>query len=573
MAALLSQTLRTYTRTGCEHEPITLSCPRGTSISIDVAQYMPTTIENECVTVTENIIQDGVVNAGTEIEIKAPEKCSSWQNELSYSLLQTVVEACQKKRHCKFIASQKSLQVDPCPAVRKFVEVSYKCRPYEFRSKVACENDVIQLMCNPYSRIAIYGASYGKTEYESLQCAQPSQASKDEICPATYTTETVMKICHGQRKCLLTADSATFGKPCKPEVRMTLKVVYTCVPKKVLKDRFDTPPEPDEPQQNDMDHDHDELYDDDQFYKEPEAVPPEPKLQGDLAKDRLPDNPQIISFQPSSVRPPMRNRDDSSLEEHHERYYLYLIISVTVGVLLCLIIITGRIIIQKQRDEVEDRGKDEPKFHKSSTGETTITKGFSGDNISEVEGGDIDLTTPIAISNLPMKNEKSSFNTYTPPLAPYVSIVPTSSSSSGLLIRPPHQQVAMGVVPPPSSILIGSGGLNSNNPSILAQSPSNLANLQFRTLPRQPPTQHINVNRNDSSALVSVIPSPSTFMSGSIMGHHTIRRSTQSGLVEAIPTSMAGSFYPSLRQTQQQQQQQSPALSINTSQHQQYFYG
>lgn len=91
--------------------------------------------------------------------------------------------------------------------------------------------------------------------------------------------------------------------------------------------------------------------------------------------------------------------------EHHERYYLYLIISVTVGVLLCLIIITGRIIIQKQRDDVEDRGKDEPKFHKSSTGETTITKGFSGDNISEVEGGDIDLTTPIAISNLPSKCE------------------------------------------------------------------------------------------------------------------------------------------------------------------------
>jgi hypothetical protein len=86
---------------------------------------------------------------------------------------------------------------------------------------------------------------------------------------------------------------------------------------------------------------------------------------------------------------------------------LYLIITVTVGVLLCLIIITGRIIIQKNRDEGEDRAKDEPKFHKSSTGETTITKGFSGDNISEVGGGDIDLTTPIAISNMPLKSEVS----------------------------------------------------------------------------------------------------------------------------------------------------------------------
>lgn len=49
----------------------------------------------------------------------------------------------------------------------------------EFRSKVACENDVIQLMCNPYSRIAVYGASYGRTEYESLQCAQPNGAKED----------------------------------------------------------------------------------------------------------------------------------------------------------------------------------------------------------------------------------------------------------------------------------------------------------------------------------------------------------------------------------------------------------
>lgn len=49
----------------------------------------------------------------------------------------------------------------------------------EFRSKVACENEVIQLVCNPFSRIAIYSASYGRTEYESIQCAQP-QGVKEE---------------------------------------------------------------------------------------------------------------------------------------------------------------------------------------------------------------------------------------------------------------------------------------------------------------------------------------------------------------------------------------------------------
>lgn len=37
-----------------------------------------------------------------------------------------------------------------------------------------------------------------------------------------------MRICHGHRKCSLSADSNTFGKPCRPDSRMYLKVVYTC---------------------------------------------------------------------------------------------------------------------------------------------------------------------------------------------------------------------------------------------------------------------------------------------------------------------------------------------------------
>lgn len=55
----------------------------------------------------------------------------------------------------------------------------------EFRSKVACENEIIQLTCSPYWRITIYSASYGRTEYESVQCAQPQgvlEESKNFIC-------------------------------------------------------------------------------------------------------------------------------------------------------------------------------------------------------------------------------------------------------------------------------------------------------------------------------------------------------------------------------------------------------
>lgn len=74
---------------------------------------------------------------------------------LQYSLLQTVVEACQKKMYCKFhgspqfyglgasgvgdssgtssyhssTASSNAISSDPCPKRRKIVEVAYKCRP------------------------------------------------------------------------------------------------------------------------------------------------------------------------------------------------------------------------------------------------------------------------------------------------------------------------------------------------------------------------------------------------------------------------------------------------------------
>lgn len=66
----------------------------------------------------------------------------------------------------------------------------------EFRSKTACENEVIQLVCNPFSRIAIYSASYGRTEYESIQCTQPQGVKEEskyleESYNVTYTHRSI----------------------------------------------------------------------------------------------------------------------------------------------------------------------------------------------------------------------------------------------------------------------------------------------------------------------------------------------------------------------------------------------
>lgn len=219
---LLSGSLRQLQRAGCQE--LSLSCPQGTSIALVSAKY-----------------SKGVFCPGVEYNRNCPLPSS-----LQYSLLQTAIEKCQKKRHCKLIPSSTSYGTDPCPSKPKHLHVIYTCRPYEFRSKTACENEVVQLGCGPNSRLAIYSASYGRTQYESLQCPQPPGVP-EETCLAGYTTETVIDLCHGKRRCSLPVDSSVFGKPCQKESKVYLKVVYTCVARQVLLAKLEQPSEADEP--------------------------------------------------------------------------------------------------------------------------------------------------------------------------------------------------------------------------------------------------------------------------------------------------------------------------------------
>lgn len=87
--------------------------------------------------------------------------------------------------------------------------------------------------------------------------------------------------------------------------------IFIPVPRKVLKDQFDASIEPDEPHQIDMDQNQDDLYDEDQFYRESEAIPPAPKLHRELATS---DMPTSLSEPSSSVNPPLRSRDSNQLE-------------------------------------------------------------------------------------------------------------------------------------------------------------------------------------------------------------------------------------------------------------------
>ncbi|XP_024940394.1 protein eva-1 homolog C isoform X9 [Cephus cinctus] len=362
--ALLSGTLKTYQRAACDEETMTLKCPLGTTISVTVARYgrADAASAGKCATPYPTLDE------------KQANRTCFWPNALQYSLLQTVVEVCQKKRQCKFNTSPKTFQGDPCPGQPKYIEVAYKCRPYEFRSKIACENDVINLKCYPGRRVAIYSASFGRTEYESVQCPQP-HGVMEETCTVSYATETVMNMCHGKRHCSVAANSTTFGDPCKPDSRMYLKVVYTCVPSEVLREQYKGPLEPDE---LDVVDEFEEGFDRTDFRAE---FSPSPNLEGPQPQPR--DNASRSSPTVSSSPPKARTNND----ENQEKFYLYIIVSSTAGILLFLGVVIGRLLVSRHR------AKRDAKFHANNE---PLPNGFT-DDISEIDA-DIDLTTPAPVS-------------------------------------------------------------------------------------------------------------------------------------------------------------------------------
>ncbi|XP_023290156.1 protein eva-1 isoform X3 [Orussus abietinus] len=357
-------TLKTFQRAACDEEAMTLKCPPGTAISVTLAHYgnANPSIFRKCIT------------SGTNALDKQGNDTCRLTDALQYALLQAVVEVCQKKRQCKFNTNPRTFKVDPCPGLSKYAEVAYQCRPYEFRSKVACENDNINLVCNPLYRVAIYSAAYGRTKFESVQCPQP-RGVEEETCLASHATETMMQKCHGQRKCTVVANGTTFQNTCGPHSKAYLKVVYTCVPWTVLRDQSEGGIEADE---RNMVHEFEEGFDRADFRTE---FSPSPNLEGPQPQPR--DNASRNGPTVSSSPPRARTNND----ENQEKFYLYVIVSVAAGILLFLGIIIGRLLVSRHR------AKRNAKFHANNE---TLPNGFT-DDISEIDA-DIDLTTPIPVS-------------------------------------------------------------------------------------------------------------------------------------------------------------------------------
>ncbi|KAK9890248.1 hypothetical protein WA026_010360, partial [Henosepilachna vigintioctopunctata] len=80
--------------------------------------------------------------------------------------------------------------------------------------------------------------------------------------------------------------------------------------------------------------------------------------------------------------------------EHQELLVLYLIISIASGIVICLTILVGRLLIQRKR------AHNDAKSQTTNVSDNTLPNGFT-DDISEVDA-DIDLTTPLPVPTAPL---------------------------------------------------------------------------------------------------------------------------------------------------------------------------
>ncbi|XP_040204421.1 protein eva-1 homolog C-like [Rana temporaria] len=216
----ISRMLRTYTLRACDGEYISLKCPHKTTISIQSSFYgrnMPShqiCPSRHTQTFATFIKEDVACSAGTS--------------------LQKVLDECQDRRNCQLLVNSRLFGSDPCPGTSKYMVVGYKCRPNEFKSKVACEDDRLRLSCKRNTGIAIYSATFGRVQGDSLECPYQDLAMTSTECQSPSSLSLMTQRCQGKRSCSIYASTYEFGDPCHPGVRKHLNVIYTCVPKKLL---------------------------------------------------------------------------------------------------------------------------------------------------------------------------------------------------------------------------------------------------------------------------------------------------------------------------------------------------
>ncbi|XP_032535187.1 protein eva-1 homolog C isoform X1 [Chiroxiphia lanceolata] len=210
----LTKLLQNHTAYACDGEHLSLHCPRHSTISVQSAFYG----------------QDSHMCNTQEPQTKMAEP----RNCVAPTSLQKVLDECQNLRSCQLLVNSRVFGPDLCPGTTKFLLVSFKCKPTEYKTKSACENQELKLHCQESKFLIIYSATYGRWAQEESACSAEAEHIPPFDCLSYTALEVLSKRCSGKQRCKIIVSSQDFGSPCLPGVTKSLTVSYACVPKFIL---------------------------------------------------------------------------------------------------------------------------------------------------------------------------------------------------------------------------------------------------------------------------------------------------------------------------------------------------
>ncbi|XP_078264887.1 protein eva-1 homolog C isoform X3 [Rhinoraja longicauda] len=149
----LSKVLRSHTEQACDGSHLNLHCPRDTTLSIQSAFYGRK--------VSSSLLCPSL-NPGNTVEENL--------NCTAPTTLQKILDECQDQQSCQLLVNRKVFGLDPCPGTSKYLLVSYKCKPKEYKHKLACEGKELKIRCKNSALINIYSAMYGRMSNGNKAC-------------------------------------------------------------------------------------------------------------------------------------------------------------------------------------------------------------------------------------------------------------------------------------------------------------------------------------------------------------------------------------------------------------------
>ncbi|KAL0965071.1 hypothetical protein UPYG_G00276380 [Umbra pygmaea] len=213
----LSKVLRNYTEQACDGDFLSVRCPPRTTITVQSAFYgrRNPSHHQHCPSYQRHTL------AGTN-PLEDDKNCNM------STAHQKMLDECQDSRSCQVLVNSRLFGTDPCPSISKYLIVWYKCRPNEYKSKVACEEERMKLSCKRGMQMAIYSAMFGRTQQGTLECPVHHRRAHTLDCQSGVALQVLTARCQGRQSCIIRASTREFGDPCYSGTRKYLSVIYTC---------------------------------------------------------------------------------------------------------------------------------------------------------------------------------------------------------------------------------------------------------------------------------------------------------------------------------------------------------